>query len=88
MVTDLAKLGKPGTKFTKDFFLPGTLLTFPDTAVSQVDSVAGVKSAVGGLSLLAQHETGTVPNIVASVKTGGETLTSTVRPAALTPAEQ
>ena len=88
VVTDLAKLGKPGTAFTRDFFLPGTLLTFPDTAVSQVESVAGVKSAVGGLSLLAQHETGTVPNIVASVKTGGETLTSTVRPAALTTAEQ
>jgi putative ABC transport system permease protein len=88
VVTDLAKLGKPGTAFTRDFFLPGTLLTFPDTAVSQVEGVAGVKSAVGGLSLLAQHETGTVPNIVASVKTGGETLTSTVRPAALTTAEQ
>ncbi|MDX6199701.1 MAG: putative transport system permease protein [Actinomycetota bacterium] len=88
VVTDLAKLGKPGTTFTRDFFLPGTLLTFPDTAVSQVASVSGVTSAVGGLSLLAQHQTGTVPNIVASVKTGGETLTSTVRPAALTEAEQ
>jgi ABC-type antimicrobial peptide transport system permease subunit len=88
VVTDLAKLGKPGTKFTKDFFLSGTLLTFPDAAVAQVGSVAGVKSVVGGLSLLAQHETGTVPNIVATVKTGGETLTSTVRPAALTEAEQ
>jgi ABC-type antimicrobial peptide transport system permease subunit len=88
VVTDLAKLGKPGTTFTRDFFLSGTLLTFPDTAVSQVASVDGVTSAVGGLSLLAQHQTGTVPNIVASVKTGGETLTSTVRPAALTEAEQ
>jgi ABC-type antimicrobial peptide transport system permease subunit len=88
VVTDLAKLGKPGTTFTRDFFLPGTLLTFPDTAVSQVAAVSGVSSAVGGLSLLAQHQTGTVPNIVASVKTGGETLTSTVRPAALTDAEQ
>ncbi|MCU1588448.1 MAG: hypothetical protein JWN31_1941 [Frankiales bacterium] len=88
VVTDLAKLGKPGTKFTKDFFLPGTLLTFPDTAISEVLKVAGVKSAVGGLTLLAQHETGTVPNIVATVKTGGETLTSTVRPAAMTDAER
>ncbi len=88
VVTDLAKLGKPGTKFTKDFFLSGTLLTFPDAAVSQVESVSGVKSVVGGLSLLAQHETGTVPNIVATVKTGGETLTATSRPAPLTEAEQ
>jgi ABC-type antimicrobial peptide transport system permease subunit len=88
VVTDLAKLGKPGTRFTKDFFLPGTLLTFPDSAVSQVASVDGVASAVGGLTVLAQHQTGTVPNIVANVKTGGETLTTTVRPAPLTDAER
>ncbi|MCW2544591.1 MAG: hypothetical protein JWM40_2143 [Frankiales bacterium] len=88
VVTDLAKLGKPGTTFTKDFFLPGTLLTFPDDAISQVSKVAGVTSAVGGLTLLAQHETGTVPNIVATVKTGGETLTTTVRPTAMTDAER
>jgi ABC-type antimicrobial peptide transport system permease subunit len=88
VVTDLAKLGKPGTKFTKDFFLPGTLLTFPDTAITEVLKVDGVKSAVGGLTLLAQHQTGTVPNIVATVKTGGETLTTTVRPAEMTDAER
>ncbi len=88
VVTDLSKLGKAGTKFTRDFFLPGTLLTFPDDAVSQISGVEGVTSAVGGLSLQAQHQTGTVPNIVANVKTGGETLTTTVRPAAMTEAEQ
>ena len=88
VVTDLAKLGKPGTAFTRDFFLSGTLLTFPDAAIDQVETVSGVKSAVGGLSLLAQHVTGTVPNIVATVKTGGETLTATSRPAPLTEAEQ
>lgn len=88
VVTDLAKLGKPGTTFTRDFFLPGTLLSFPDSAIAQVAAVPGVDSAVGGLTLLAQHQTGTVPNIVATVKTGGETLTSTVRPAAMTDAER
>jgi ABC-type antimicrobial peptide transport system permease subunit len=88
VVTDLAKLGKPGTKFTRDFFLPGTLLSFPESAIDQVAAVDGVTSAVGGLTLLAQHQTGTVPNIVATVKTGGETLTSTVRPAAMTDAER
>jgi ABC-type antimicrobial peptide transport system permease subunit len=88
VVTDLSKLGKPGTKFTRDFFLPGTLLTFPDDAVAQVAKVDGVTSAVGGLSLQAQHQTGTVPNIVANVKTGGETLTTTVRPAEMTDAER
>lgn len=30
VITDLSKLGKAGTKFTHDFFLAGTLLTFPD----------------------------------------------------------
>ena len=35
VVTDLSKLGKPGTKFTHDFFLPATLLTFPQQAVHQ-----------------------------------------------------
>ena len=88
VVTDLAKLGKPGTRFTRDFFLPGTLLTFPDSAVAQITAVDGVASAVGGLTVLGQHQTGTVPNIVANVKTGGETLTTTVRPAPLTDAER
>lgn len=88
VVTDLSKLGKPGTTFTRDFFLPGTLLSFPDAAIAQVTSVDGVTSAVGGLTLIAQHQTGTVPNIVATVQTGGETLTATARPAALTDAER
>lgn len=88
VVTDLSKLGKAGTKFTHDFFLPGTLITFPDAAVADVSKVDGVTSAVGGLTLLAQHQTGTVPNIVASVKTGGEKLTATSRPAPLTDAER
>lgn len=88
VVTDLSKLGKAGTKFTRDFFLPGTLLTFPDDAVDQIKQVAGVTSAVGGLSTQAQHQTGTVPEIVANVKTGGETLKTTVRPAPMTETEQ
>jgi len=29
VITDLAKLGPAGTKFTHDFFVPGTLITFP-----------------------------------------------------------
>lgn len=88
VVTDLSKLGKPGTKFTRDFFLPGTLLSFPDAAIGQITSVDGVTSAVGGLTLIAQHQTGTVPNIVATVQTGGETLTATARPAEMTDAER
>jgi ABC-type antimicrobial peptide transport system permease subunit len=88
VVTDLSKLGKAGTKFTHDFFLSGTMLTFPSAALDTIKGIDGVASATPALTLQAQHQTGTVPNIVASVKTGGETLTSTARPAEMTAAEQ
>ncbi len=88
VITDLAKLGPAGTKFTHDFFVPGTLITFPSQAVSTVAKVKGVKSAVGALSLDALHESGTVPKITASVKTGGQTISANVKPPVLTAAEQ
>jgi ABC-type antimicrobial peptide transport system permease subunit len=88
VITDLAKLGPAGTKFTHDFFVPGTLITFPSNAVSTVANVKGVKSAVGALSLDALHESGTVPKITASVKTGGQTISTSVKPPVLTAAQQ
>jgi putative ABC transport system permease protein len=88
IVTDLSKLGKPGTKFTHDFFLPATLITFPQQAVTQVSQLPGVSSAVGGLSLVATHQTGTVPQIVATFQTGGQTLNQTVTPPPLTSAQR
>jgi ABC-type lipoprotein release transport system permease subunit len=88
VVTDLSKLGKAGTKFTHDFFLPATLLTFPQQAITDVSTIPGVASAVGGLSLLATHQTGTVPTIVAELKTGGQTLTQNVTPPPLTAAQR
>ncbi|MFY9586913.1 MAG: ABC transporter permease [Actinomycetota bacterium] len=88
LITDLSKLGKPGTKFTRDFFLSATLLSFPDAAVAEVEKIDGVTSATAGLTLLAQHQTGTVPQIVAELQTGGETITTTVRPEPMTDAEQ
>jgi ABC-type antimicrobial peptide transport system permease subunit len=88
VITDLSKLGKAGTKFTHDFFLAGTLLTFPDQSLDVIKAIPGVTTATGALTMQAQHQSGTVPEIVASIKTGGETLKSTVRPAELTPAEQ
>jgi ABC-type antimicrobial peptide transport system permease subunit len=88
VITDLAKLGPAGTKFTHDFFVPGTLITFPTQAVSDVLKVKGVTSAVGALSLDALHETGTVPTITASVKTGGQTISASVKPPVLTAAQQ
>ncbi len=88
IITDLAKLGKPGTQFTHDFFVPGTLITFPTAALADVAKVKGVQSAVGALSLQALHETGTVPTQVATVKTGGQTISTTVKPPTLTAAQR
>ncbi len=88
VVTDLSKLGKAGTKFTHDFFLSATYLSFPQSAVTDVAKLPGVTSSVPGLVQLVEHETGTVPNIVTSIKTGGQTYTQTTRPAPLTTAER
>ncbi len=88
ILTDLSKLGPAGTAFTYDFFVPGTLITFPDQALQVVSAVKGVQSAVPGLSLQALHESGTVPAISASIQTGGQTITATSTPAPLTAAER
>ncbi|MHB8507835.1 MAG: hypothetical protein ACYDGR_04200, partial [Candidatus Dormibacteria bacterium] len=87
VLTDLSKLGPAGTTFVHDFFVPGTLITFPDAAVQEVASVKGVQLAVPGLSLQALHESGTVPRQTASFTTGGQTITSVQAPAPLTDAE-
>ena len=73
-VTDLSKLGKPGTQFVHDFFLPGTQLTFPESSAAQIAKVPGVASVSSGLILAAVHQSGTVPKIVATIKTGGQQL--------------
>ncbi|MGA3215280.1 MAG: ABC transporter permease [Acidimicrobiales bacterium] len=88
IITDLAKLGKPGASFTHDFFVPGTLITFPSVAISDVAKIPGVSTAVGALSLEALHESGTVPKIVDTVKEGGQTISTTVKPPVLTTAQR
>ncbi len=87
LITDLSALGKPGDKFTRDFFLPATLLTFPDQAVPDVTGIPHVTEASGALSLLATHQTGTVPQIVATLQTQAQTYQATARPAPMTSAE-
>ncbi|HVW80493.1 MAG TPA: FtsX-like permease family protein [Mycobacteriales bacterium] len=87
VLTDLSKLGPPGTRFTHDFFVQGTLITFPSQAVSAVTKIPGVTSAVGALSLSAVHETGTVPKIVASLTTQRQTVRTVAKPASFTVAE-
>ena len=88
VVTDLSQLGDPGTQFTRDFFLSATLVSFPQDAVTDIRGIDGVSTAVGGLVQLASHQTGTVPQIVANIQTGGETFTQTVRPEPMTDAER
>jgi ABC-type antimicrobial peptide transport system permease subunit len=88
VITDLSKLGKPGDKFTHDFFLSATLLSFPDDAVSQIAGMNGVQSAVGGLTQLASHQTGTVPNQVATIQTGGQEFDTTVTAPRMTDADR
>ena len=73
VLTDLSKLGKPGTHFVHDFFLPGSQLTFQQSAAKQVSALANVAQATSGLTLLAEHQSGVVPKIVAKLKTGGQT---------------
>lgn len=80
VVTDLSKLGEPGARFTRDFFLSATLLSFPEESIQTVKAIDGVSDAVGGLTQLASHQEGKVPRIVASITTGGEELTSTSTP--------
>jgi putative ABC transport system permease protein len=88
VITDLSKLGKPGTHFTHDFFLPGTQLTFPTSQGNRVKSLSGVAAVAQGLLLVAEHQTGTVPKIVARLKTGGQTFNIRRRITPLTAAEQ
>jgi ABC-type antimicrobial peptide transport system permease subunit len=73
VITDLSQLGKPGEHFVHDFFLPGSQLTFKQSATSQISKIDGVAQVADGLTLLAQHQEGVVPKIVAKLKTGGQT---------------
>jgi ABC-type antimicrobial peptide transport system permease subunit len=56
-----------------DFFLPGTQLTFEQSAADQIASLDGVQKVTTGLTLLAEHQEGIVPKIVATLKTQAKT---------------
>ncbi len=89
VLTDLSKLGKPGQRFDHTFLLPGTQLTFPQSQAGQIAAIPGVAAVSAGLVLSAVHQTGTVPKIVAKLKTGGQRLSITGRVRfAFSPAEQ
>ena len=84
VITDLSKLGKPGTHFVHDFFLPGTQLTFNQSVAQQIAKLNGVAKVSSGLTLLAEHQSGVVPKIVATLKTQAKSFSVTrrVRPSA------
>lgn len=69
--TDLSKLGKPGDQFVHDFFLPGSQLTVTQAQAKQIAALPGVAAVAQGLTLLAVHQEGVVPKIVAQIQTGG-----------------
>ncbi|MDP1795236.1 MAG: ABC transporter permease, partial [Acidimicrobiales bacterium] len=72
--TDLSKLGNPGDTFTHDFFVASGGLTFDDDVLSELRKVAGVDDVVAGLTMVATHQTGTVPAIVAEVNQPEQTV--------------
>ncbi|MGH3070835.1 MAG: ABC transporter permease [Gaiellaceae bacterium] len=72
VITDLSKLGKPGTQFVHDFFLPGTQLTFTQAQADEIAALDGVAAVSAGLTLQAVHQEGKVPKIVAEIETGGD----------------
>ena len=72
VITDLSKLGKPGTHFVHDFFLPGTQLTFAEAQAKEIAGLEGVAAVSSGLTLQAVHQEGKVPKIVAQIETGGD----------------
>lgn len=88
ILTDLSKLGPAGTNFIHDFFVPGTLITFPSVTTAVVDKIPDVTGVVGALSMQAIHESGTVPKITATYTTGAQNISVTTKPPAMTAAEQ
>jgi ABC-type antimicrobial peptide transport system permease subunit len=87
VVTNLAALGKPGERFTHDFFLLPSLLPVADSTTAKIEALPHVSGAVGALTVLGSHQTGVVPAMVASLTSGGGTVQQVHRPSSLTPAE-
>ena len=87
LVTDLAGLGKPGQRFTHDFFLLASSLPLEADTQARLEALPHVASATPALAVLATHQTGVVPKMVASLTAGGQTVSQLQKPAPLTQAE-
>lgn len=85
--TDLAQLGKPGDHFTHDFFLPGTQLTMPVTTAREIAGDVSAQASSAALAMTIIHQEGTVPKIVATFQTGGQTINIDMVLAPMTQAE-
>jgi ABC-type antimicrobial peptide transport system permease subunit len=72
---DLSHLGKPGTRFVHDFFLPPAELTFPDGQAAVIRALPGVVGVASALTLVANHRQGTVPEIVSEMSIPSQTVT-------------
>jgi hypothetical protein len=70
---NLADLGDPGEAFSTDTFLPGSLMTFDQSEINNLDKSL-VANAASGLIMDVMHQEGAVPDVVAEFKTGGETI--------------
>ncbi|MFA6272333.1 MAG: FtsX-like permease family protein [Patescibacteria group bacterium] len=84
---DLAELGDPGESFSDDSFLSGSMLTFNADEVSKLDTSL-VKEAAAGLILNVMHQEGTIPEVTAEFKTGGEVFEVNSEIAPMTDAER
>lgn len=85
--TDLAQLGKPGEHFSHDFFLPGTQLIMPTVTAQSIAGDAGATASSAALAMTVTHQEGTVPKIVATFQTGGQTINIDQAIAPMTQAE-
>ncbi|EKD56235.1 MAG: Integral membrane protein [uncultured bacterium] len=70
--TDLSKLGNPGDQFVNDSFLSGTLLTFASDENTKKLDLSLVKKYATGLILNVTHQEGKIPQVTATIQTGGE----------------
>jgi putative ABC transport system permease protein len=57
----LRNLGEPGDKFSRDDFVSAAQLSFPASALDQIEGIDGVAAVAGGLTLNSIHIEGTVP---------------------------
>jgi hypothetical protein len=65
-VLDLARLGKPGQRFSQDFMIPTAGLTFAADTARAIRHFQGVRAVAAALTIEVDHAEGTVPLVVAT----------------------